>query len=534
MLFRRALAREKITPPDLAGAVSDLKLYIEHKKFSKEALQSLKRIEKKLEEQTSVSPEKNNSVESLSSSHRQTEVDILRATTSCNGKNEVNNSDTFYDTVGEYPVHFSPFSAPDYQRNEVLKLLAQSSTPRNGESYFIISTTWWEQWCRYTNIMESSSEKIEHWQQLIYSCSSITPRKKKIHSHSPIDSDLESLSSSDSSCNAEYAPGIIDNTEILNPFRHLNPPFYRRSKCYTLRPYLLMGYHFEVVPREVYAAFRSWYGEKTPSIYRRTTLVNGKIKLCLYPQNQFLSPENKVPNMKICYTCHSPASFSCSRCSSVNYCSQECQTSHWPFHKQYCSQNGHLQKRNKSAMQKAKWRRCGLNNLGNTCFLNSALQCLSHVNDLTIYFLTNQYLNDLNPHNPLGAGGGLAKSFDKVLKDVYFGSLNSVSPTSLKRAIAVYAPRFAGCHQHDAQEFLAYLLDGLHEDLNRVKEKKYVEMPDVDGNRMDMKIAGAEAWDAYRRRNDSLVMDTFYGQFKSTCVCPKCEKVSVAFGTFEL
>ena len=107
----------------------------------------------------------------------------------------------------------------------------------------------------------------------------------------------------------------------------------------------------------------------------------------------------------------------------------------------------------------------------------------------------------------------------------------SFSPTALKRAVAMFAPRFAGCLQHDAQEFLAYLLDGLHEDLNRIRKAPYVEMPDVtDGQ--NMAIAGAEAWDAHKRRNDSLVMDTFYGQFQSTCVCPSCQRVSVSFDAF--
>ena len=106
-----------------------------------------------------------------------------------------------------------------------------------------------------------------------------------------------------------------------------------------------------------------------------------------------------------------------------------------------------------------------------------------------------------------------------------------MSPSTLKRAIAMFAPRFVGCSQHDAQEFLAYLLDGLHEDLNRIRCAPYLELPDVNEN-SDMEIAGEEAWNAHKRRNDSLVMDTFYGQFKSTCVCPRCHSVSVSFDAF--
>ena len=40
--------------------------------------------------------------------------------------------------------------------------------------------------------------------------------------------------------------------------------------------------------------------------------------------------------------------------------------------------------------------------------------------------------------------------------------------------------RFTDFQQHDSQEFLAFLLDGLHEDLNRVHDKPYVELKDSD------------------------------------------------------
>lgn len=131
----------------------------------------------------------------------------------------------------------------------------------------------------------------------------------------------------------------------------------------------------------------------------------------------------------------------------------------------------------------------------------------------------------------MGTGGTVAKAYCTTLKDLWMNQSLSTSPTALKRAIATFAPRFAGCLQHDAQEFLAFLLDGLHEDLNRVKDAPYVELPDVDEND-NMKVAGARAWEAHLQRNDSLVMDCFYGQFKSTCVCPGCSRVSVSFDAF--
>ena len=56
-------------------------------------------------------------------------------------------------------------------------------------------------------------------------------------------------------------------------------------------------------------------------------------------------------------------------------------------------------------------------------------------------------------------------------------------------------------------------------------------MPDVS-EEQKLTIAGEESWDAHCLRNRSIVMDTFYGQFKSTCVCPLCNKVSVSFDVF--
>ena len=43
-----------------------------------------------------------------------------------------------------------------------------------------------------------------------------------------------------------------------------------------------------------------------------------------------------------------------------------------------------------------------------------------------------------------------------------------------------FAPRFAGYSEEDAQEFITFLLDGLHEDLNKIKKKSYVRMT-IDG-----------------------------------------------------
>lgn len=77
---------------------------------------------------------------------------------------------------------------------------------------------------------------------------------------------------------------------------------------------------------------------------------------------------------------------------------------------------------------------------------------------------------------------------------------------------------------------ITYLLDGLHEDLNRIKKKPYVQQEDHNG-RPD-KVVAAEAWENYRKRNDSIIVDNMYGLYKSKLKCPICGKESITFDPY--
>ncbi|KAK7244770.1 hypothetical protein RIF29_39596 [Crotalaria pallida] len=171
----------------------------------------------------------------------------------------------------------------------------------------------------------------------------------------------------------------------------------------------------------------------------------------------------------------------------------------------------------------------GLQNLGNTCFMNSAIQCLAHTPKLVDFFL-GDYRKEINYENPLGMNGELALAFGDLLRRLWVPGARPVAPRTFKMKLANFAPQFSGYSQHDTQELLAFLLDGLHEDLNRVKRKPYHEVKDADG-RPDDELA-EEYWRNHLARNDSIVVDLCQGQFRSTLVCPMCGKVSITFDPF--
>ena len=95
-----------------------------------------------------------------------------------------------------------------------------------------------------------------------------------------------------------------------------------------------------------------------------------------------------------------------------------------------------------------------------------------------------RFQKEINHDNPLGSKGVLAVEFATLMRTLWSGRKYSFAPSSLKKLIAQKKNMFSGYAQHDAQEYMSFLLDGLHEDVNRVKNKPYIEQVD-SGDRPD-------------------------------------------------
>ncbi|XP_020727638.2 ubiquitin carboxyl-terminal hydrolase 2 isoform X2 [Odocoileus virginianus] len=171
----------------------------------------------------------------------------------------------------------------------------------------------------------------------------------------------------------------------------------------------------------------------------------------------------------------------------------------------------------------------GLRNLGNTCFMNSILQCLSNTRELRDYCLQRLYLRDLSHSSR--AHTALMEEFAKLIQTIWTSSPNDVvSPSEFKTQIQRYAPRFVGYNQQDAQEFLRFLLDGLHNEVNRVTARPKSNPENLDHLPDDEK--GRQMWRKYLEREDSRIGDLFVGQLKSSLTCTDCGYCSTVFDPF--
>jgi Ubiquitin carboxyl-terminal hydrolase len=109
-------------------------------------------------------------------------------------------------------------------------------------------------------------------------------------------------------------------------------------------------------------------------------------------------------------------------------------------------------------------------------------------------------------------------------------SAQAITPKSFKEALGKFNEHFAGNEQHDAQELLAFILGGLSEDLNCIVEKPYIEAPDSDG-RPDRELADIW-WSNHLKREMSIIVALFTGQYKSLLTCRSCKYESARFEPF--
>lgn len=177
----------------------------------------------------------------------------------------------------------------------------------------------------------------------------------------------------------------------------------------------------------------------------------------------------------------------------------------------------------------------GLINFSVTCYMNATIQCLLATIPLSQFFLDNRW-RDYTQKNWKGSNGIMPEIYANLIRSLWRNDVQAVRPTSLRNFCARLNSEWGIDRQQDAKEYLDFLLDCLHEDLNihwqRIPLQPLSAKEEAVREKMPVRKVSRIEWDRYSHRESSFISSLFAGQHASRLRCTTCRHTSTTYEAF--
>ena len=172
----------------------------------------------------------------------------------------------------------------------------------------------------------------------------------------------------------------------------------------------------------------------------------------------------------------------------------------------------------------------GLENIGQTCYMNATIECLSNIKEITDYLLC---LNE----NFISKKNSLTLSYRSLLVELFLTGQKKIVPEIFKNVIGELNPLFQGKHAADSKDLLFFLIERLHLE-NNVENKN---IPNVQKNFYQLELESRyenlmfqNFLNDSKLKANSIFSKTFYGITESIMDCKRCRVRKYSFQSFNM